>query len=255
MLVISACYHGKVEASHESAERDLRAFKAAKEVACFCVSGARCDSPESGYPASPNVEPAGRGEHCCTSWNCEHGLVCDPQAVPSVCAPIDAVAERETLASCAATAPKVWDQTSPTACAMRGRDSPVYESLRWAVGPNIDRIRYVTAADQATLQSIERGVFLVLSGAGSRAWGSSTLPPSIEMLREVLATVGPSIEVVVSEKRCLAKGLITLLKLRCDERGDGEVAWVRHGEVIATTGYGFHPEKIVPNTQQLLSLP
>ena len=101
----------------------------------------------------------------------------------------------------------------------------------------------------------ERGVFLVLSGAGSRARGSSTPPPSIEMLREVLGRVGSSVEVVVAEKRCLSKDLITILKLRCDERGDGELAWVRHGEVIAKTGYGFHPEKIVPNTQRLLSLP
>jgi hypothetical protein len=118
-----------------------------------------------------------------------------------------------------------------------------------------DRANDVTAADRGTLQSIERGVFLVLSGRGSSALTPSKLPPSIHMLREVLSEVEPPLEVVVAEKRCLAKELIALLKLRCDERGDGEVAWVRHGKIIATTGYGFHPERVGPNTRQLLSLP
>lgn len=257
LLVLSACYYGKVEAGRAYDERRLRVFRSERAGACFCVSGARCDSPESGYPASPDVERARVGERCCTSSNCSYGLACDAQAAPSICAPLDAVAENEAVASCAATAPKVWERASPAECGRGGRDAPGYEPLRWAVGPNIDRVRYVTTADRATLRSIERGVFLVLSGSGSgsRGSGPSTLPPSVEMLRAVLAQVEPSVEVVVAEKRCLARDLITLLKLRCDERGDGEVAWVRHGKLIATTGYGFHPEAILPNTQQLLSLP
>jgi hypothetical protein len=256
LLVVSACLpDGKIEASRRAAEEDLRSFRAGRDNACLCVSGARCNSAESGYPESPYVKPAANGERCCMLHDCGEGLVCDPLVAPSVCAPIDAVAEKETLASCAATAPKVSDEASPTACAIGGRGSRGYESLRWAVGPGIDRVRYVTAADRATLQSIERGVFLVLSGQGSSALTPSKLPPSIHMLREVLSEVEPPLEVVVAEKRCLAKELIALLKLRCDERGDGEVAWVRHGEIIATTGYGFHPERVGPNTRQLLSLP
>ena len=236
--------------------RDREAFEAARQYRCICVSGGRCDSPESGHPEySYSFQLARAGERCCTSRNCGDGLACDPLQSPSVCAPVEAVAEKEVVASCAATGPKIWELASPTACGAGGRDSRGYESLRWAVGPNIDRVRYVAAADRATLESIESGIFLVLSGAGSRASRSSRLPPAVEMLREVLGQVGSEVEVVVAEKRCLAQDLVALLKLRCDERGDGEVAWIRHGKIVATTGYGFHLEKIGPNTELLLSPP
>jgi hypothetical protein len=256
LLIPCACFQGgKVEASREHQERDRKEFEAAKETGCVCVSGVRCDSPGSGYPKSPNARLAEKEEPCCASRHCGAGLSCDPNMRPSICLPIDAVARRETLASCAPSAPKIWEQASPASCAARGRDAPGYEALRRALGPQLDRARYVTAADRATLQSIERGVLVVLSGAGSRALSPSVVPPSIDMLREVLRQVEPPLDVFVAEKRCLTQELIELLKLRCDDRGDGEVAWVRSGEVIATTGYGFHPEAIAPHTRRLLSLP
>jgi hypothetical protein len=256
LLLASSCFQGgKVEAAREHEEKDRKEFEAARQTACVCVSGTRCDSPASGYPESPNARPAGRGERCCTSRHCGEGLSCDPTAAPTVCAPIEDVARKETLASCAPAAPKMWERTSAEGCATRGRDAPGYEALRRAMGRELDRARYVTAADRATLQSIERGVLVVLSGAGSRALSPSVVPPSIDVLRQVLRQVAPPLEVLVAEKRCLTQEIIELLKLRCDDRGDGEVAWVRHGEVIATTGYGFHPEAIAPNTRRLLSLP
>jgi hypothetical protein len=256
LLVLPSCWSGMAEMAREYRAERERAFEAHK-AACFCASGARCDSLGSGYPESPWVGPASAGQRCCISANCAEGLVCDTHAAPApdVCAPIEVVAEKETIASCAESAPKIWDREPALGCRLTARDSRGYEALRWSSGSNIDRIRYIVAADVATLSSIDRGVFVVLSGAGSRALGPTKVPPSIWMLRELLGKTDPSLDVVVAEKHCLTKDLVVRLKLRCDDRGDGEMAWIRRGEIVATTGYGFHPEKIEPNTQRLLSLP
>jgi hypothetical protein len=165
----------------------------------------------------------------------------------------DTVAERETRASCADA--NAMEPVPGRGCETNGANWVGYESLKTSLGPGVARARHVAVADASTLRSIERGVFLVLAGRGSLSHGPHTLPPSFEMLGHLLAAVPPSIEIVVADKGCIAADLASMLHLHCDNRGDGETAWVRNGRILATTGFGFHPEKIQGNTSALEAAP
>jgi hypothetical protein len=113
----------------------------------------------------------------------------------------------------------------------------------------IERIKYVPDADTATVRSIRRGVLFLMafwSGPSVRAFAKLT---------EVLARLdagGP--ELVVADVDG-SPDLYELAEFKGKVHGAGETAWVRDGEIVATSSLGLNTACFEPNTLALLSLP
>jgi hypothetical protein len=111
-----------------------------------------------------------------------------------------------------------------------------------------NRVRYLPAADRSVFGTIRFGVLFVM------AWWSGPSRQAFHKLKQVLAALDPGgrLEVVVVD----TDGCPDLYE--CSEfvgqlHGWGEVAWVRGGRVVRTSGMGYHPECFDPFTRELLA--
>jgi hypothetical protein len=107
--------------------------------------------------------------------------------------------------------------------------------------------RFMPTADRSVFSTIRLGVLFVM------AWWSGPSRQGFFKLKQVLASLDPGgqLEVVVVD----TDGCPDLYE--CPEfagqlHGWGEVAWVRDGRVISTSGMGYHPECFDPLTRELL---
>jgi hypothetical protein len=113
----------------------------------------------------------------------------------------------------------------------------------------MDRIRYVPAADEATVRSIRRGILFIM------AFWSIYSVQAFAQLTEVLARLNAEdLELVVADVDD-AVALCQLPEFKGKVQGAGETAWVRDGEIVATSGLGLNTACFEPNTLALLSLP
>jgi hypothetical protein len=113
----------------------------------------------------------------------------------------------------------------------------------------LERIRYVPDAEAVIIQSIERGVLFLMafwSGPARRAFAALT---------EALSRLGASdLEVVVVDVDGSPE-LYDVPEFKGKVHGAGETAWIRHGQIIATSGHGLNLECFGPNTDALMKLP
>lgn len=112
------------------------------------------------------------------------------------------------------------------------------------------RTRFLPAADRSVFGTIRFGVLFVM------AWWSGPSRQGFFKLKQVLAALDPGglLELVVVD----TDGCPDLYE--CPEfvgqlHGWGEVAWVRGGRVVRTSGMGYHPECFEPFTSELLASP
>lgn len=113
---------------------------------------------------------------------------------------------------------------------------------------HIGRTRFLAESDRSVIGSIRLGVLFVM------AFWSGTSRLGFAHLKRVLASADPGgrLElVVVDTDGC--PDLYEAPEFVGKMHGHGEVAWVRNGRVICTSGLGYHPECFEPNTQQLLA--
>jgi hypothetical protein len=114
----------------------------------------------------------------------------------------------------------------------------------------MDRIRYVAAADEATVRSIRRGVLYLM------AYWSRYSVQAFAALTEVLARLdAQDLELVVVDVDDSPR-LNVIPEIRGRRtHGYGETFWVRDGRIVATSGHGLNTACFEPNTLALLSLP
>jgi hypothetical protein len=110
------------------------------------------------------------------------------------------------------------------------------------------RVRFLPTADRTVFSTIQFGVLFVM------AWWSGHARRGFAELMRVLAALDPGgrLEVVVVD----TDGCPDLYE--CPEfagqlHGWGEVAWVRGGRVVNTSGVGYRPECFEPFTRELLT--
>ncbi|MDY3557454.1 hypothetical protein R5W24_006645, partial [Gemmata sp. JC717] len=110
------------------------------------------------------------------------------------------------------------------------------------------RTRFLPTAERSVFRTIRLGVVFVM------AWWSGPSRQGFAKLKRVLADLDPGgrLEVVVVD----TDGCPDLYE--CPEfvgqlHGWGEVAWVREGRVVRTSGMGHRPECFEPFTRELLA--
>lgn len=110
------------------------------------------------------------------------------------------------------------------------------------------RLRFVSEADRSVFGTISLGVLFVM------AWWSGPGRQGFLHLKQVLAALDPGGQleiVVVDTDKC--PDLYECQEFAGQLHGWGEVAWVRDGRVVCTSGTGYHPECFEPHTRQLLA--
>lgn len=114
--------------------------------------------------------------------------------------------------------------------------------------PGLDgRTRFYSEAERAVIGTIRCGVLFVL------AFWSGPARLAFVALKRVLEELDPGgrLELVVVDN----DGCPDLHKLPVfagKTAGAGETAWVRDGQVLRTSGHGYHPECFEPYTRLLL---
>lgn len=109
------------------------------------------------------------------------------------------------------------------------------------------RTRFYSGADRGVLATIRCGVLFVM------AFWSGSARLAFQELKRVLESVDPGgrLElVVVDTDGC--PDLYELPEFVGKLHGAGETAWIREGQVVRTSGLGYHPACFEPNTRLLL---
>jgi hypothetical protein len=112
----------------------------------------------------------------------------------------------------------------------------------------VERIRYLSDADEAAVRAIKRGVLIQVA-----FWSS----PAIEAFRDLTSVISKiddsdNIELVVVDTDG-ARSLFAVSEFLGAIQGAGETVWVRNGEIIATSGLGRPTMScLMSNTKMLL---
>lgn len=111
------------------------------------------------------------------------------------------------------------------------------------------RITYHYDAGTEMLEQIERGLLFVM------AFWSGTSFQSLIAITELLAELDPDarLDFVIIDTDG-ATELSDHPSFKNCLHGCGEIAWIRKGNIVATTNIGFDPKDYRKNTQELLSL-
>jgi hypothetical protein len=112
-----------------------------------------------------------------------------------------------------------------------------------------NRTRFYSEADQSIFGTIRCGVLFVMafwSGQSRRAF------EELKRAMEANHQHGRLELVVVDTDGC--PSLYQLPEFVGKLHGAGEAAWVLEGKIVCTSGLGYHPECMEPNTRLLLSL-
>ena len=117
------------------------------------------------------------------------------------------------------------------------------------LSPTLDaRTRFYSEVDRTVVGTIRRGVLFVM------AFRSGLARLAFAELKRVLEALDPGgyLElVVVDTDGC--PDLYDLPEFAGKLAGAGEAAWVRDGQIVRTSGLGYHPECFEPYTRQLLN--
>jgi hypothetical protein len=117
------------------------------------------------------------------------------------------------------------------------------------LSPPLDgRTRFYSEVDRGVVGTIRCGVLFVM------AFWSGPARLAFAELKRVLDALDPGghLElVVVDTDGC--PDLYDLPEFAGKLAGAGEAAWVRSGQIVRTSGLGYHPECFEPYTRQLLN--
>jgi hypothetical protein len=110
------------------------------------------------------------------------------------------------------------------------------------------RTRFYSEADQSIVGTIRCGVLFVMA-----FWSGTSRLAFAELKRSLEATdpKGRLELVVVDTDGC--PSLYGLPEFVGKLHGHGEAAWVLEGKIVSTSGMGYDPECMEPNTRLLLS--
>jgi hypothetical protein len=111
----------------------------------------------------------------------------------------------------------------------------------------VARIKYFPIATSALIRGIDCGVLFIL------AWWSGKAQLAFRALTKALATVDPEGKLefaVVDTDGC--PEIYDIPEFSGKIHGYGETAWVKHGQILRTSGLGYHPECFDENTRRLL---
>lgn len=114
---------------------------------------------------------------------------------------------------------------------------------------HLGRVRFLPTADRSVFGTIRFGVLFVM------AWWSGPARQGFARFKQVLADLDPHgrLElIVVDTDGC--PDLYECPELAGQLHGWGEVAWVRDGRVVRSSGRGYHPECFEPYTRELLGI-
>lgn len=116
------------------------------------------------------------------------------------------------------------------------------------LSPSLEkRTRFYSEADQSIVGTIRCGVLFVMA-----FWSGTSRQAFAELKRSLEANDpdGRLELVVVDTDGC--PSLYELPEFAGKLHGHGEAAWVLERKIICTSGLGFHPECMEPNTRLLL---
>jgi hypothetical protein len=131
---------------------------------------------------------------------------------------------------------------------MPGNPNGLRSLARYSKLP-IERIRYVSDADETILRSLNRGILFLMafwSGASVRAF---------QALTDVIARLDPrqELELAVADVDG-SPALYAVPEFFGRVHGAGETAWIRNGTILMTSGHGLNVECFAPNTRALLEI-
>jgi hypothetical protein len=110
------------------------------------------------------------------------------------------------------------------------------------------RTRFYAEADRAVIGTIRCGVMFIM------AFWSGPARLAFNELKRVLETIdscGRLELVVIDTDGC--QDLYDVPEFAGKLAGAGETAWVQGGQIVRTSGHGYHPECFETNTRQLLN--
>jgi hypothetical protein len=113
--------------------------------------------------------------------------------------------------------------------------------------PLTGRIRFLPQADRSVIRTIRCGILFIM------AFWSGTSFQSFARLKQVLSRLDPAgrLEVVVVDTDG-CPDLYEAPELVGKLHGNGEIAWVSAGQVVATAACGSHPKAFRTYTRHLL---
>ena len=111
-----------------------------------------------------------------------------------------------------------------------------------------NRTRFYSEADQSIVGTIRCGVLFVMA-----FWSGTSRLAFAELKRSLEANdpEGRLELIVVDTDGC--PSLYELPEFVGKLHGHGEAAWVLGGKIVCTSGLGYHPECMEPNTRLLLT--
>jgi len=112
-----------------------------------------------------------------------------------------------------------------------------------------ERIRYVPDATEETIRSIDRGVLFLMA-----FWSAGARTAFFKLTDVLLQLKADSLELVVVDVDGSPE-LYHVAEFEGKVHGWGETAWVRKGQIVATSGLGQNVECFEPNTLALLAMP
>jgi hypothetical protein len=140
------------------------------------------------------------------------------------------------------------DRRTQQVNAMPGNPEGLRSITKYSKLPT-DRIKYLPEASEADLRAIRRGILFLM------AFWSGPAVMTFSTLTQVLARLpAQELEVVVADVDGSPE-LYELPEFRGKVHGTGETAWVREGQIVATSGLGVNVDCFEPNTRALLALP
>jgi hypothetical protein len=114
----------------------------------------------------------------------------------------------------------------------------------------VDRFHFLAGADASIIKKIDRGILFLMA-----LW---SLPSaySFAYLTSVIAALDKSgsLEIVVTDVDGSPE-LYVVPEFLGSVHGCGEMAWIRNGKIITTSGRGLSFACIEPNTTALLTMP
>jgi len=142
---------------------------------------------------------------------------------------------------------QLWGRSEPGAAAGTGAFDRV-KALGALPPSHAQRVRFLATADRSVIGTIRLGVLFIM------AFWSGPSRQGFARLKQVLAAADPGgrLEVVVVDTDG-CPDLYEAPEFAGKLHGSGEVAWVKDGRVVFTSGVGYHPECFEPLTRQLLS--